>query len=160
MASNEVEEAFLEYWRLGAVGEDWPAWADLFTEDATYIEHVLGTMHGRDEIRQWIVKTMDDYSELYTAYEWHMVDGNRVVVYMQNRRDDPDPTKPPIDFPGVTILDYAGDGKWSKEEDYWSVPGANRATALYKQRCAEVDPDHAAKRTRNHWPAEPAWAHP
>src|SRR5690348_8820016 len=84
MASNEVEEAFLEYWRLGAVGEDWPAWADLFTEDATYVEHVLGTMHGRDEIKQWIVKIMDDYSELYTAYEWHMVDGNRVVVYMQN----------------------------------------------------------------------------
>jgi hypothetical protein len=160
MGAAEVEEAFLQYWRLGAVGEDWEAWADLFTDDAHYVEHVLGSMQGRDEIKQWIVKIMDDYSELYTVYEWHMVDGNRVVVYMQNRRDDPDPSLPPIDFPGVTILDYAGDGKWSREEDYWSVPGAQRATALYRERCAAVDPDHAAKRTRNHWPASPAFARP
>jgi hypothetical protein len=160
MGAAEVEEAFLQYWRLGAVGEDWEAWADLFTDDAHYVEHVLGSMLGRDEIKQWIVKIMDDYSELYTVYEWHMVDGNRVVVYMQNRRDDPDPSLPPIDFPGVTILDYAGDGKWSREEDYWSVPGAQRATALYRERCAAVDPDHAAKRTRNHWPASPAFARP
>ncbi|MDQ1373887.1 MAG: hypothetical protein QOJ09_1225, partial [Actinomycetota bacterium] len=47
-------------------------------------------------------------------------------------------------------------------EDYWSVPGARRATTLYQQRCAEVDPDHAAKRTRRHWPEAPApdWARP
>lgn len=157
---NEVEEAFLQYWRTGAVGEDWPAWADLFTEDALYIEHVLGNMRGREAIKAWIVDIMARYSELYTAYEWHMVDSNRVVVSMQNRRDDPDPTKPPIDFPGITILEYAGDGKWSKEEDYWSVPGANRAAKLYAERCAAVDPDHAAKMTRNHWPASPDFAHP
>jgi hypothetical protein len=162
MGSGEVEEAFLQYWRKGAVGEDWPAWADLFTEDALYVEHVLGTMHGRDEIKAWIVKIMDDYSELYTVYEWHMIEGTRAVVYMQNRRDDPDPTQPPIDFPGITILDYAGDGMWSKEEDYWSVPGAQQASLYYRERCAIVDPDHPSKRTRGHWPGPPAptWARP
>lgn len=160
--AGEVEEAFLQYWRLGAVGEQWEAWADLFTEDALYVEHVLGTMHGRDEIKRWIVDIMNQYSELYTVYEWHMVEGNRVVVYMQNRRDDPDPSQPPIDFPGITILDYAGDGKFSKEEDYWSVPGANRAGKRYAERVAAVDPDHAAKRTRWHWPGPPApdWTRP
>jgi ketosteroid isomerase-like protein len=156
----EVEEAFLRYWRTGAVGEDWPAWADLFTDDAVYVEHVLGNMRGREEIKGWIVPIMNEYSELYTAYEWHIIEGDRVVVYMQNRRDDPDPSQPPIDFPGVTILEYAGDGKWSKEEDYWAVPAARRASALYAERCQLVDPDHAAKRTRHHWPDAPAFARP
>jgi ketosteroid isomerase-like protein len=160
MAKSEVEEAFQHYWRTGAVGEDWNAWADLFTDDALYVEHVLGTMHGSEEIRPWIVSIMDQYSELYTFYEWHMVDGNRVVMYMQNRRDNPEPGGPPIDFPGISILEYAGDGKWKLEEDYWSVPGANTAYRQYTELCAKFDPDHAKKRTRLNWPAQPAWARP
>ena len=157
---DEVEEAFIHYWRTGAVGEDWEAWADLFADDAQYVEHVLGNMNGRDEIKAWIRPIMDQYSELYTAYEWHMIDGDRVVMYMQNRRDDPEEGQPPIDFPGISVLHYAGDGKWSYEEDYWSLPGAQRATTKYAERCAAVDPDHAKKRTRRHWPSEPRWAHP
>ena len=30
---EELEAAFQTYWRVGAVAEDWDAWADLFTED-------------------------------------------------------------------------------------------------------------------------------
>jgi hypothetical protein len=158
---GEVEEAFRTYWRTGAVGEDWNAWADLFTDDATYIEHVLGSMHGRDEIKAWIVKIMDEYSEMYTYYEWHMIQGDRVVVYMQNRRDHPDPSQPPIDFPGITILTYAGDGKWSSEEDFWALPQANRASKAYAEAVTAHDPDHAKKRTRQNWPADaPAWTRP
>ena len=29
-------------------------WADLFTEDAVYIEHLFGEFEGREEIREWI----------------------------------------------------------------------------------------------------------
>src|SRR5207244_3503162 len=45
---EELEDAFRIYWRTGAVGEDWNAWADLFTEDCTYFEHWYGLMHGRE----------------------------------------------------------------------------------------------------------------
>lgn len=157
---GEVEAAFRTYWQTGAVGEDWNAWADLFTEDAEYVEHVLGNMHGREEIKRWIVKIMNDFPELYTFYEWHMIEGDRVVVYMQNRRDHPDPSQPPIDFPGITILNYAGDGKWSLEEDYWAFSLATRASKEYAEACAQHDPDHPQKRTRNHWPTAPSWTHP
>ena len=51
---EEVENAFRTYWQTGAVGENWDAWADLFTEDALYVEHVLGNMNGREQIRAWI----------------------------------------------------------------------------------------------------------
>ncbi len=157
---GEVEAAFRTYWQTGAVGEDWDAWSDLFTEDAEYVEHVLGSMHGRAEIKPWIIKIMNDFSELYTFYEWHMVEGDRVVVYMQNRRDHPDPTQPPIDFPGITILHYAGDGKWDLEEDYWAYSLATRAAKQYLEACAQFDANHATKRTRQNWPASPAWTHP
>ncbi len=157
---GEIEAAFRTYWRTGAVGEDWNAWADLFTDDAEYVEHILGSMHGRSEIKPWIVKIMDEFPELYTFYEWHMVQGNRVVVYMQNRRDHPDPSQPPVDFPGMTVLHYAGDGKWSYEEDFWAYSLAMRASQTYAEACAKFDPDHAQKRTRNHWPATPNWARP
>ena len=120
---DEVEAAFRTYWQLGAVGEDWDAWCDTcFTEDVTYIEHILGNKQGREAVRAWIKPTMADYGEIYTAYEWHMVDDDgRVVVYMQNRRDNPEPGAPPIDFPGMTVLQYAGNGQFSLEEDFWSL---------------------------------------
>src|SRR5207302_8508892 len=102
---GEVEEAFRHYWRVGAVGGDWEAWADLFTDDAIYREHILGHMRGRDEIKRWITSIMATVPELYTFYEWHTVDGDRVIFYMQNRRDNPEPGGAPIDFPGVTVLE-------------------------------------------------------
>ena len=83
-------------------------------------------------MRAWIKPTMSEYRRIYTAYEWHMVDDSgRVVVYMQNRRDNPEPGAPPIDFPGMTVLQYAGDGMFSLEEDFWSLPeGIATAEAL------------------------------
>jgi hypothetical protein len=155
---DELERAFTLYWRTGAVGEDWDAWADLFTEDAEYVEHVLGNMQGREAIRSWIKPIMEQYGELYTAYEWHAVDEatGRVIVYMQNRRDHPSGTGT-IDFPGITVLDYAGNNQWRREEDYWAVPRAYATVEEYAAACDRFDPTHRAKRTRHHWGEGPAW---
>lgn len=155
---DELDEAFRRYWQAGAVGEDWDAWSDLFTPDALYVEHVLGVRTGREEIRAWIKPIMAEYSELYTAYEWHVVDAERdqIVVMMQNRRDDPSGSGT-IDFPGITILRYAGDGLFSYEEDYWAGPAAESAFREYTRACAEHDPGHKQKRTRNDWGDGPPW---
>jgi hypothetical protein len=155
---EELEEAFRRYWQTGAVGEDWDGFADCFTDDAVYVEHVLGSLRGRQAIRTWIVATMQDYGELYTVYEWHMVDeaSGRIVVYMQNRRDHPS-GQGTIDFPGITILGYAGAGLFGYEEDFWAVPAARRAFRDYAEACREIDPDHPQKRTRHHWGEGPAW---
>ena len=154
---DELEQDFRRYWRTGAVGERWSEWADLFAPDARYVEHILGTRHGREEIRGWIVPIMAKYPEIYTAYEWHMLDeSGRVVVYMQNRRDHPSGTGV-IDFPGVTLLQYAGDGLWSLEEDFWAVPQAQRAFQEYADACKVHDPDHAQKMTRLDWGQGPGF---
>ena len=157
-SKNEVDEAFRHYWQTGAVAEDWVAWADLFTDGATYIEHVLGELKGRNQIKPWITQIMAAYPELYTVYEWHMIDGDRVLFYMQNRRDNPKPGAPPIDFPGISILHYAGDGKWDLEEDFWAFPAAQKAQAAYIEARAKHDPEHSLKMTRQHWPDAPEWA--
>lgn len=154
---DEVEAAFHRYWQTGAVSERWSDWADLFTEDAVYHERVLGSMRGREQIREWIIPIMEEYRELYTAYEWHMLDETgRVVVYMQNRRDHPS-GEGSIDFPGITILGYAGDGKWSYEEDYWAIGLSRSAIKAYQEACARFDPEHKEKRTRLHWGNGPDW---
>jgi ketosteroid isomerase-like protein len=155
---SELEQAFQLYWRTGAVGEDWDAWADLFAEDATYVEHVLGTMKGRETIRAWIKPIMEQFGELYTAYEWHTIDeeGGRAIVYMQNRRDHPS-GKGTIDFPGITILEYAGDNKWKLEEDYWAVARGQETITEYEQACKEHDTSHKKKRTRLNWGNGPVW---
>ena len=155
---EELEEAFRTYWRTGAVGERWEEWSDLFTEDADYHERILGSLKGRKVIREWIVPIMEQYGELYTAYEWHTVDPElgKAIVYMQNRRDHPS-GRGIIDFPGITILDYAGGGKWRQEEDYWALPASRQALKEYQEACAKHDPEHASKRTRLDWGRGPAW---
>ena len=79
---DELEQAFHVYWRTGAIEERWDDWVDLFAEDAIYVEHMYGNMTGRENIRRWIVPVMGRFPEVYTAYEWHMVDPaqGRVVV--------------------------------------------------------------------------------
>ena len=155
-AQRDVEQ-FLYHQAELLDARSFEAWADLFTEEADYVEHVLGNMKGREQIRAWIKPIMEQHCELYTAYVWHIVDeSGRVVVYMQNRRDHPS-GQGTIDFPGVTILQYAGNHQWSLEEDYWAVPAATSSTELYAKACTEHDPEHKGKRTRNAWGDGPEW---
>ena len=155
---DELESAFRTYWRTGAVGEDWDAWANLFTEDCTYFEHYYGSMKGREAVRAWIKPVMERYGEIYTAYEWHTidVDRGRVIFYMQNRRDDPS-GQGTHDFPGVSLLEYAGNGKWKREEDFWAWKQREVAMKSYEDACRRIDPEHPKKKTRWHWGNGPAW---
>ena len=155
---DEIEQAFQHYWETGAVHENWEGFANNITEDVRYVEHILGAMNGRETIRNWIIPIMEEYCELYTAYEWHTIDeeNGRALVSMQNRRDHPSGTGS-IDFPGITILDYAGDGLWKAEEDFWAVPASRIAQKQYAEACQTHDPDHKQKRTRLNWGSGPAW---
>jgi hypothetical protein len=62
-----------------------------------------------------------------------------------------------IDFPGITILQYAGNGRWSREEDFWAVPKAYETVDTYAAACKEFDPKHRNRRTRRQWGKGPDW---
>lgn len=154
---EEVENAFRHFWQTGMIREDWNAWADLFTGDVVYYERVLGTMRGRETVRNWIVPLMEQYGEIYGVYDWHEVDASgRVVFRMVNRRDHPSGTGT-LDFPGITVLQYAGDMQWSSEEDYWAEKLGVAQFRAYAAALKEHDPDHRNKRTRHHWGQGPPW---
>lgn len=126
----EVEAAFKRFWTVGNVDENWRAWPDFFTEDVHYVEHIYGEMRGRATVRAWIEKLMTQNRDVHAVIDWYMIRGRRVVVNMQNRYYNPDPAGAPFDFPGITILEYAGEGRFGYEEDYWCV---RTAKACHKQ---------------------------
>jgi uncharacterized protein (TIGR02246 family) len=123
----DIEDAFDLYQRTAleaGTSGDWNAWADLFTEDATYIEHLYGTLGGREAIRKWICTTMaqpiNDQMKFFPI-EWYMIDEERgwVVAQVWNRMVDPGDGSLHQAY-NFTLLKYAGDGKWSFEEDIYN----------------------------------------
>jgi hypothetical protein len=123
----EIEDAFDRYQKValdaGTTGK-WDAWADQFTEDATYIEHLYGTLGGREAIRTWITRTMAENPAdqmKYFPIEWYMIDEERgwVVCQVWNRMVDPGDGSLHQAY-NFTLLKYAGDGKWSYEEDIYN----------------------------------------
>jgi hypothetical protein len=170
---DEVEAAFQHYWRVGCVEEDWAAWTQLFVPDVFYVDHFWGPLHGRDEVGTWIDAVMKGVPEIYTVLDWYVIDGDRVVFRCENRRDNPadgradagagsdaDSDGPAYwDFPGLSVLRYAGDGQWASEEDYWDRSGARRTSEEYAAACRQAgDPGPLERMTRRHWPDGPDWA--
>lgn len=138
---DEIETAFQHYEatarRAGDTG-DWTEWADLFTPDATYWEHLYGRMTGREEIKAWISSTMSTFpgSEMPSfPSDWHVIDeaSGRVVIYIQNRMRDPGDGSV-HQAPNISILMYAGDNQWSYQEDIYNVDDFAKMLASWSER--------------------------
>ena len=127
MDENQLQKAFDAY--VAAVGEiaaagDWSRFADLFSEDATYCEHVYGDFAGREEIRPWIVRTMTTYpgSEMVAfPPAWHVLDGptNRVICEIRNIMRDPGDGSV-HEASSITILTFHETGRPTREEDIYN----------------------------------------
>lgn len=126
---TEVEEAYQQFVKAGDAG-DWDAWADLHSEDGLWVEHHLGTCTGRDEIREMINRVMKPVPMMLFPVDWHIVEGNRVVYYPWQVFPDPKGGDEVYRFGCVTILEYAGDGLWSRQEDVYNP---NEADAVVKR---------------------------
>lgn len=131
MALGEVEQAFHRILTTGITDEDWLAWTECLTADVHYVERVFGTMHGRDAVREWITALMTARADVHGVLNWYVVKGDRVVFDMTNRIYHPDPSQPPIDFAGLTVLRYGGDGLFGYEEDYWDTLGSEVAYGAF-----------------------------
>jgi hypothetical protein len=156
----EVEAAFRHYFLTGPVGEDWVAWSRLFTDDAVYFDHFYGRFRGPGEIELFLESTMSFAPHVYSPLVWYSIDGARVVYEVRNRADNPDPAGAPIEFPSLQVIEYAGDGRWSSESDWWTVKEMKRFNERYQAACREHDPDHAQKMTRLDWGEWVEWARP
>jgi hypothetical protein len=125
---DEMERAYAHYRAVAAeaaASGSWDPWADLFTEDAEYIEHLYGTFRGRENIRHWITTTMaEPLNREMTAFpaEWWVIDETRgwVVCAVWNRMQDlgDGELHQAINW---SLLKYAGNDQWSYEEDIYNV---------------------------------------
>jgi hypothetical protein len=157
---HELEGAFQAYQdttRRICQGEaDWNAFAELFTENAVYVEHLFGEMHGREAIRSWIVETMARWpgSEM-TGFpiEWYILDEDRGWISCQiwNEMGDPGDGSLHREY-NFTLLKYAGDGKWSYEEDIYNpqrfVDMIQRWSEVKGRMSGEPQPDVATEAAR------------
>jgi SnoaL-like domain len=135
---DEVEAAFRLHWTIGSIDENWSAWPDRLTEDVEYVEHVFGEMRGREAVRSWIVGLMAQRADVHAILNWYVISGRRLILDMTNRYYPPEPGGAPFDFPGLTVLGYAGDGLFGYQEDYWDQRLAKVAYTSWSeavQRC-------------------------
>ena len=123
---DELRRAFEQFARVSdgcAVSADFNAFADLFTEDCTYLEHVFGEMHGRESVRQWIVPLMREYPNTLMTYthDWVLFDEPNGRIVLCARTHMPD-LGDGLDYSTTnwTRIDYAGDGLWWREEDIYN----------------------------------------
>jgi hypothetical protein len=130
---DEVEAAYREFVAAGDAA-DWNRWADLHTEDCVWEEHHYGTIVGREKIRETITSVMSMVPMMSFPVGWHMIDGNRVVFYPWQVLPDPAGGDAVYRFGCVTILEYAGNGEFSRQEDVYNP---NEATALFARWLAD-----------------------
>jgi len=115
----DVESAYRHFVEVGDSG-DWDAWADLHTEAGVWLEHNFGEIRGREEIRSLIKRVMAPVPMMEFPVEWHVIEGSRVVFYPWQVFPDPKGGSEIYRFGCVTILEYAGDGLFSRQEDVYN----------------------------------------
>jgi hypothetical protein len=117
-------EAFEQTVARAAETHDWDAWVQHYTPDVFYIEHAAGTMHGRDEVRTWIQRTMTAFPGSHmVAFPslWSVIDERtgRIIMELDNPMRDPGDGSV-ITATNISIITYAGDGLWRQQEDIYN----------------------------------------
>jgi len=100
--------------------DDWEGFGNTFTEDAVYVEHHYGIFDGRKKILAWLVPVMEHCKDWTFPVEWVTIDGNRVVHKWLNRLPGRRPDGSYYEFAGITVMVYAGNGKFSFQEDIYN----------------------------------------
>jgi ketosteroid isomerase-like protein len=97
------------------------ALADFYTDDAVYIDGAWGRIEGKETIARWLVDSMLGMEDWKFPIEFTAIEGNDVVVKWTQilPRNKPDGT--PYRQSAYSRLVYAGDGKFSYEEDTYNM---------------------------------------
>ena len=95
----------------------WKALAEFFTEDASFIDPAWGRIDGHAAIETFLEESMAGLEGWTFPREFTAVDGNRLVSGWQNRLPGQRADGTHYQAPGISFMNYAGGGKFSREED-------------------------------------------
>jgi ketosteroid isomerase-like protein len=95
----------------------WSSLIDFFTADAVFVDPAWGRVEGRENIVDFLERSMAGLDDWSFPEEWTVVDGHRVISFFWNRFPGTREDGSPFQAPAVSILHYAGDGKFSYELD-------------------------------------------
>ena len=124
---SELAAAFRKFEETVAAAaetRDWDAWVAQYTPDVDYIEHAAGTMRGREQVRAWIQRTMTTFPGSHMiAFPtlWSVIDEStgRIICELDNPMADPGDGSV-ITATNISIVTYAGDGLWCRQEDIYN----------------------------------------
>ena len=113
-------------------------------------------MKGREQVRDWIYRTMTAFPGSHmTAFPslWSVIDEatGRVIIELDNPMRDPgDGTI--ISATNISIITYAGDGLWSRQEDIYNplrFLSASMKWCRKAEKLGTLDDDAAAWMAKN-----------
>ncbi|AXN42277.1 SnoaL-like domain protein [Mycobacterium marinum] len=135
-------EKFEDTVARAAASRDWDAWVQHYTPDVEYIEHAAGTMHGREQVRAWIWQTMTTFPGSHmVAFPslWSVIDEStgRIILELDNPMRDPGDGSV-ISATNISIITYAGDGQWCRQEDIYNPLRFLRAGLKWCRKAAEL----------------------
>jgi hypothetical protein len=156
---DELAVAFANFEQTvarAAETRNWDAWVAQYTPNVDYIEHAAGTMKGREQVLTWIRKTMTTFPGSHmTAFPslWSVIDEptGRIICELDNPMVDPgDGTI--ISATNISIITYAGDGQWCRQEDIYNPLRFLRAALKWCKKAKELGTldDDAARWLRQH----------
>jgi hypothetical protein len=97
------------------------ALADFYTEDAVYVDGAWGRLEGRATIARWLVDSMVGMEDWKFPVEFTAVEGDDVVVKWTQIMPRTRPDGTPYRQSGYSRMIYAGDGRFSYEEDTYNM---------------------------------------
>ncbi len=122
--TDRTEEARAAYHRLVAAREQaekgqapWSILGEFFTDDAVFIDPAWGRFEGIPAITRFLDESMAGLDGWSFPEQWTIVEGDRVVSFWWNRLPGTRPDGRPLEAPGVSVLRYAGQGKFDYELD-------------------------------------------
>jgi ketosteroid isomerase-like protein len=122
---EEIEAAVARYLevreRMDRGEGGWTEMAGLFTDDATYIDPAWGRVDGIEAITDFLERSMAGLEDWVFPVEWVAIDGDHVVVKWIQRLPGRRPDGTHYDNSGVSLLTYAGDGRFSRSEDHLNM---------------------------------------
>jgi len=132
MPGAAESEALATYQRFVALRDEidlgkkpWSLLADFFTEDAVYIDPAWGRIEGLANIRKFLLESMSGLEDWRFPHRWHVIDGSRLVTHFFNRLPGRRADGSFYEAPGVSIFEYAQDGKFRFEMDLLNMVHVN-----------------------------------